>query len=150
MSNKLLLPSYYKVIGWISLLVFAALGAAVIFKEFKIPGFQLYTNNNQGLLDFNDYNLTNELALIGTILSLLSIAFSKEKNEDEYISYLRLKSWQWSVLISYLILIVISLCFYGTTFFGVIFYNIFTILIVFIIKFQFSLYQLRREDEYVK
>lgn len=145
MKNTLLLPNRYKVYGWIIFLIFAMLGLACLYFEFKIPGFQLYNSPSQGLLDFNDYNLTNELALTGVVLGLLLIAFAKEKNEDEYISHLRLKSWQWSVLVSYLILIVIVFAVYGTTFFSVLFYNIFTLLLVFIGKFNYSLYALKKE-----
>ncbi len=146
MKNPFLLPNQYKVYGWIAFILFSILGLFCMYGEFKIPGFQLYSAKDQGILDFNDYNLTNELALIGVITGLLMIAFAKEKKEDEYISYLRLKSWQWSVLISYLILIIITLAFYGSTFFGILFYNVFTLLIVFILKFNISLYLLRREE----
>lgn len=145
MKNTLLLPNQYKVYGWITFLIFSVLGLACMYLEFKIPGFQMYNPTSQGFLDFNDYNLTNEFALTGVVFGLLMIAFAKEKNEDEYISHLRLRSWQWSVLVSYMILIVIVFAVYGAAFFNVLFYNMFTVLLVFIIKFNSSLYRLKRE-----
>ncbi|MBC7614824.1 MAG: hypothetical protein H7202_02035 [Pedobacter sp.] len=144
MKNTFLLPNRYKVYGWIIFLLFSAIGLACMYLEFKIPGFQVYSRQSEGFLDFNDYNLTDEFALTGVVIGLLMVAFAKEKNEDEFIAYLRLKSWQWSVLASYVILIVIVFTVYGGAFFGILFYNIFTVLLVFIAKFNFSLYQLKK------
>ncbi len=152
MKNSLLIPNRYKVYGWVVFLLFTCLGLACMYNEFKIPGFQLYNpsmatvndKNDSVSLDFGDYNLTNELALAGVIIGLLMIAFAKEKKEDEYISFLRLKSWQWSILISYLIFLICVFSFYGTVFWVVLIYNVFTVPVVFIVKFNYSLYQLRK------
>ncbi len=146
MKNTLLLPNKYKVIGWVTFLSFAALGLACIYLEFEISGFQLYYPKKQGLFDFSQYNLTNEFALFGTTIGLLMITFAKEKTEDEYISLLRLKSWQWSVLISYIILIVLNFSIYGMDFLRFLTYNLWTILIVFVIKFNWSLHKFRKEE----
>jgi hypothetical protein len=75
------------------------------------------------------------------------IVFAREKIEDEYISLLRLKCWQWSVLISFGILFILNFVFYGTAFYGFLIYNMFTVPLIFIAKFNFSLYLLRRERE---
>lgn len=152
MKNSLLIPNKYKVLGWIMFLLFTGLGLACMYAEFKIPDFQLYHPSMATIneasdsvsLDLGDYNLTNEQALAGVIAGLLMIAFAKEKNEDEYISFLRLKSWQWSVLISFLIFLICVFSFYGTLFWVVLIYNVFTVPLVFIIKFNLSLYLLRK------
>lgn len=132
MKNSLLIPSKYKVLGWILFLAFAVLGLFCIYGEFKIPGFDLSFFNikeDEGLnFNFNDYNLTNEFAFFGTTVGLLIIVFAKEKIEDEFIAMLRLQSLQWAVLISYIVLIVLNYTFYGFGFFGVLVYNCWTIL----------------------
>lgn len=145
MKNTLLLPSKYKVIGWVTFLLFVSLGLACMYWDFKIPGFQFFYPTKNHFLDFSDYNLTNELALTGIILGLLMVAFAKEKTEDEYISQLRLRSWQWSVLVSYAIVIIIIFTHYGFGFLSGLIHNIFTVLLVFIIKFNWSLYKFRKE-----
>ena len=96
---------------------------------------------------FADYNLTNELALAGLLIGLMMISFAKEKMEDEYLSLLRLKCWQWSVLISFGVLFILNFVFYGTAFYSFLIYNMFTVPLIFIAKFNFSLYLLRRERE---
>ena len=149
MKYELLIPNKYKVFGWILFLSFAVLGLFCMYGEFKIPGFDLSIFNikeDEGLsFSFNDYNLTNEFAFFGTTVGLLMVVFAKEKIEDEFIAMLRLKSLQWAVLISYIVLIVLNYTFYGFGFFGVLVYNSWTVLIVFIVKFNWSLYQLKKE-----
>lgn len=144
MKNSLLIPGKYKVIGWIIFILSACLGIATMYWEFKIPGFALPIKN----IDlFVDYNLTNEFALGGLVIGLMMISFAKEKMEDEYLSLLRLKCWQWSVLISFGVLFILNFVFYGTAFYSFLIYNMFTVPLIFIVKFNFSLYLLRRERE---
>ncbi len=147
MKNLLLLPNKYKVLGWILFLAFAALGFFCMYGEFKIPGFDLniFNINEDNNITGGDFNLTNELAFFGTTIGILMVVFAKEKIEDEFIAMVRLKSLQWAVLISYIVLIILNFTFYGLGFFGVLFYNSWTVLIVFIVKFNWSLYQLKRE-----
>ncbi|MDQ0636793.1 hypothetical protein QF042_000358 [Pedobacter sp. W3I1] len=144
MRNSLLIPNKYKAIGWVIFVAFGILGSSCVIAEFRIPGFQLYYPSNGGAMG-NDYNLTNEFAMLGITLGLLMIVFAKERIEDEYISILRLKSLQWAVLINYIILIIINFSFYGLGYIFIITYNIWTLLLVFILKFYWNLYQLKRE-----
>lgn len=146
MKNSLLIPNKYKVIGWMVFVVFIVLGFFCLTKEFKIPNFRLYHNKGTSLMsNFPDYNLTNEFAILGITVGLLMIMFSKEKAEDEYIAVLRLKSLQWAVLVSYVILLCINFSFYGISFLLILIYNIWTVPIVFLIKFNYNLYRLRKE-----
>jgi hypothetical protein len=146
MENSLLIPGKYKVIGWIIFILFACLGMATLYWDYKIPGLVLPIKEKGGL-SFADYNLTNELALAGLIIGLMIIVFAREKIEDEYISLIRLKCLQWSVLISFGILFILNFTIYGTSFYTVLIYNMFTVPLIFIAKFNYSLYRLRRERE---
>ena len=143
MENSLLIPGKYKVIGWIIFILFACLGLATLYWDYKIPGLVLPLKESI----FVNYNLTNELALAGLIIGLMMIVFAREKIEDEYISLIRLKCLQWSVLISFGILFILNFMIYGTSFYAVLIYNMFTIPLIFIAKFNYSLYRLRRERE---
>lgn len=88
MKNSLLLPNKYKVLGWILFLAFATLGFFCMLDDLKIPGFELNILNvkSDGLGDFRDFNLTNELAFLGITVGLLMVVFAKEKIEDELIT----------------------------------------------------------------
>ena len=92
-------------------------------------------------LDFLNNNFSDEVACVGFIVSLILIGFSKEKIEDEAIQFFRLEALQWAVYANYLVLILSILLCYGSLFFNVMTYNMFTILILFIIRFRFVLYQ---------
>ena len=148
MKNSLLIPNQYKVFGWITFLLFATLGVFCMVNDFRIPGLQVYHISKESVesagIGFQDYNLTNEFAVLGITIGLLMITFSKEKIEDEYISMLRLKSLQWAVLLSYIILLILNFSFYGISFLILLVYNAWTTLLIFIIKFYWSLYQFRK------
>lgn len=142
MKNNLLIPNKYKVFGWIIFLIFASLGVALATCDFRLPWLSFSYHEHDYTVESN---MTDELAVFGVIIGLLLISFAKEPKEDEYISLIRLKSWQWSVLISYIILILINFTCYSMTYVMVLSYNMFTILLVFIAKFNYSLYKLNRE-----
>ena len=102
---------------------------------------RVFGNKSEILFSKNfaaDYSCT--IAMIFTFVSLFMIAFSRLKHEDEYVAYMRLRALQWSVYANYLILILISLLFFGFTFLVVMQVNLFTILILFILIFNYSLY----------
>ncbi len=147
MKNSLLIPNKYKVLGWILFLAFAVLGLFCMYADFKIPSFDLSIFNIKEDNSFTggDYNLTNELAFLGVTVGLLMIVFAKEKIEDEYIALLRLKSLQRAVLISYIILLILNFTAYGLSFSILLIYNSWTFLIIFILKFYWNLYQLKKE-----
>ncbi len=148
MKNSLLIPNKYKVLGWILFLAFAVLGLFCMIDDFQISGLELniFNMEKEGLVDFRNFNLTNEIAFLGITVGLLMIVFAKEKVEDEFIAMLRLKSLQWAVLISYIILLVLNFSVFGLTFLMMLVYNLWTVLIVFIIKFTIALYKLRKEE----
>jgi hypothetical protein len=141
MKNHFLIPSRFRAIGWVTFLVFFVLGIFTQTESFKIPGFQVFFTDAPGSAD---YNLTDELAFKGTILGLLMISFAKHVNEDELISKIRLESWQWAVIINYSILLILNLTTYGLGFVFIMTYNVFTLLIVYIMRFNYSLYTLKR------
>ena len=143
MENSLLIPGKYKVIGWIIFILSASLGIATLYWDYRILGLVLPLKESV----FFDANLTNEVALAGLIIGLMIIVFAREKIEDEYISLMRLKCLQWSVLISFVILFILNFVFYGGSFYIVLIYNMFTIPLIFIAKFNYSMYRLRRERE---
>ena len=146
MKTRFLFPHSYRMYGWLMLVPFLALGIAVLylnfefdFLDFNLPHLPLYKDffSNKPTVG----NLTDEIAAIGLILSLLFIGFSKEKIEDEQIAQLRLDSLQWSVYFNYIILILAIIFIHGTNFLDAMVYNMFTLLIFFIIRFRLAVYR---------
>ncbi|HSF45246.1 MAG TPA: hypothetical protein VLA58_04525 [Chitinophagaceae bacterium] len=138
MTTKLLLHHKYKRIGLLLLIPSLILGAFCRFGELEFPWLNTPWRTGSGFLD-GQINFTNELALTGVIASLLMIAFAREKQEDEYINAMRLESLQWAVLINYVLLIVATWLVHGFAYIDVMMYNMLTVLIIFIIRFNLVL-----------
>ena len=142
MKSNLLIPSRFKFIGLAILIPSVLLGIWWRFFEFEI-GFLTIKSNHVGSSIFEGLNLnfTDEIALTGIITGLLLIAFSREKQEDEFINRIRLESLQWAVLVNYVLLIIAAFLVHGWSFIDVMMYNMLTVLIIFIVRFHVILYR---------
>lgn len=155
MKTQLLLPNYYKVIGLIILLLSTALWIYVMVSgnDLPIPETNMFAvvNGDAGgkskYFNIDKVNLTYTLIGAFFIAGSLLIAFSREKTEDEYIMKLRLSSFQWAVLVNYLLLLFLFLFVYGIDFITVMLYNMFTTIILFIVRFNYLLLKNRLSDE---
>jgi hypothetical protein len=117
MRSKLLLPNKFKWIGLALFIPFLILGILNRYKEFQLAFLTVHTDRSDL---FNPaQNFTDEVALSGLIIALLMIAFSREKHEDEFIYHNRLESWEWAVLINFLLLLVAIWVFYNEAFIDV-------------------------------
>lgn len=136
-----LLPNRVKRLGWLILLPSLLLGVMVLYFEFTIPGFEVVIPYSTTLLSGKPLknNLTDEMVAIIVLVALILIAFSEEKEEDEWVSKIRLESLQWSVYANYALLILAILFIYDMYFFQALIYNMYTILIFFILRFNYVL-----------
>ena len=148
--NYKLLPHRFKMVGWI-LFLFAFLAEILLgitgneLSWLKVNAFTLYNSetfgNGSGWFQWVQTNLTYTLVAVIFIVGGLIISFSKEKTEDELIAKLRLSSFSWAVCINYLLLLMAFLLVQGFAFLTVMIYNMFTVLILFIVRFNYLLYK---------
>lgn len=149
MSSKLLLPNHYKRIGWWLLLPATIIGLTLSFTGFEVNGlnapvFAIIDDGVFGTVrsfSFITTNITNTVVGALFIIAAIFVGFSKEKTEDEFIANLRLSSLLWAVWVNYVLLFFSFLFVYGTAFLTVMIYNMFTILIIFIVRFNYTLYK---------
>src|SRR5688572_28790008 len=122
MSNKLLFPNKYKLIGWCLLIPATILGLVLSFTDFeafpiRAKTFAIFNNEifgkNQSLA-FIETNITNTVVGILFIIGAMLVSFSKEKSEDEFIEKLRLSSLLWAVWVNHSLLLLSFLFVYGT------------------------------------
>jgi len=143
MESSLLLPNRYKRIGLIILLPSLVLGILVRFFDFQFSfltlPFAKSAINGKNIHLEDNINLTDEVALTGIIAALLFIAFAREKTEDEYIAHTRLESLKWAVLINYMLLLAATWLVHGFAYIDVMMYNMLTVLIIFITRFNYTL-----------
>lgn len=153
MSNKLLLPNRYKIIGWYIFIPAAILGIILLFTDFEsFPiNAKVFALFNEELLgkggSFNiiQTNITPTVVGILFIMGAMLVSFSREKTEDEFIARLRQSSLLWAVFVNYVLLLIAFAFIYGMAFLDVMIYNMFTILIIFIIRFNYILYRNSKE-----
>lgn len=138
MNNKLLLPNRYKRIGFMLFIPSLIMGILVRFFDLNVKWLQIRGSGGKALFD-DEINLTDELALTGLVVSLLFIAFGREKNEDEFIAHTRLESLKWAVLVNYGLLLAATWLVHGWGYIDVMMYNMLTVLIFFIIRFHYVL-----------
>ncbi|GAA4415155.1 hypothetical protein GCM10023187_45390 [Nibrella viscosa] len=142
MKTQWLFPHRFRLIGWLILIPSVALGLAYMYAEFHFEFLTLSIAKGKGFLGSDlAINLTDEVAALGVIAGLLMIGFSKETIEDEMVSQMRLEALQWSIYVNYIVLAIAILFVHGERFFDVLIYNMFTMLIVFVIRFNMLLYR---------
>ena len=147
MQSSILLPNKYKLIGTALLVVSLALGILVRFRDLQFAFLNVVLREKPGDAFDDKINFTDEFALSGIILGLLFIAFAREKREDEFINKTRLESWQWAVLINYILLLIATWSVHGFAYIDVMMYNMLTIPIIFIIRFHYVMYKTKSFTE---
>ncbi len=149
MKTNFLFPHRFKTIGWIIFIPSVVLGILYLFFDFTpdILSSKALFIESSDMFSMTNNNLIDEISGVLIITGLLMIAFSKEKTEDEYIARIRLESLVRAVYINYIILIIGMIFIYGTNFLFLLIFNMFTILIFFIIRFNWVLYQLNKPEK---
>jgi L-asparagine transporter-like permease len=158
MNSHYLFPYRFKKLGWIIFIPVALFGLTYLI--FDIPleiktkvlaifsySISLLSDSSDGFFKIIMNDITDEIISVLLIISLLFIDFSKEKQEDEFIAQLRLKALVWATYVNYGILLFAILFVYSIPFFWVLVFNIFTILIFFLISFKWMLYKTKTKNQ---
>ena len=150
MKTNYLLPNRYKNPGWYVLIPSLLVGLLTLIFQFEpsfldvsIPAIaddQLF--NGTHFFVITETNVLDEILSVLIIISSLLVAFSKTKNEDEYITKVRLESLVWAIYVNYIILLLCILFLYNIAFFWALVFNMFTVLLCFIARFQWKIYRM--------
>ncbi len=146
MKLNYLFPYRFKRIGLLILIPFVLLGLYVVNNDIEPEVFDLnvpaiFVDEFLGekfVVGMTENNVLNEIIGVILILSFLLVAFSKEKQEDELIAKIRLESLVWATYVNYAILLAAMIFVYGISFLWVMIFNMFTILLFFIIRFNWQ------------
>lgn len=147
MKTNYLFSNRYKKVGWYLFIPGLILGIVFLicesdisffnFKVFSIAEQAIFSDTN--FFSISENNVLDEISSILMITGALLIAFSKEKYEDEFISKIRLESLVWATYINYAILLLAIIFVHDMTFLWVLVFNMFTLLIFFLIRFNLAL-----------
>jgi hypothetical protein len=149
MSNNLLLSNSYKRVGWIIFFPSFISGLCVLFFNYEcswldtkvLSIFPTQIFGKKEYFSIISVNLTNTIVGILFIIGCLLVGFSKEKVEDEYIAKIRLSSLLWAVFVNYILLLIAFVSIYESSFLTVMVYNMFTVLLIFILRFNYLLHK---------
>ncbi|MEQ9306180.1 MAG: hypothetical protein RJQ14_19860 [Marinoscillum sp.] len=152
LKSKYLLPAKFKKFGWLLLLPSSVSGVMYMFDAFnpEILDFNVFAitfdgfADNRELFGFIGNNIVDEILALCIISSGLIVAFSKENDEDELISSVRLKCLVWAMYWNYGLLTVALIFFYEFSFLRFMVINMFTPLILFIVRFNWVMMMLRK------
>jgi hypothetical protein len=138
MKSRFLFPNKFRQIGY--LLFVIDILYAIVMKIAHPQGFakELHQAQSFGMEIGNDINI------LTILIGLFLIAFSKEKNEDELITQLRLDSLQWAIYVNIGVFIISVIFLHGFQFLEVVAYNVVTPLIFFILRFRWKIWRLNR------
>lgn len=150
MKQKYLFPNSWKKFGWILFIPSAIIGFYFVVLEFEvslieIPVFaivqdELFSNTEKYFVWIRN-DIADELLSICLIVGGLLVAFSKEKEEDEFIGSVRLESLVWATYFNYGVLLLTIIFVYGFPFLTVLLLNMVTTLVIFILRFHWVLYK---------
>lgn len=125
--KTLLFPHGFQKLGWCIFAVGVVLGIYALVTDFDIG----YLGNN--------------LVIIATVVGAILATCSREKIEDEVVRQIRLSSLLVALYVNYAVLIVCSLFVYDLDFLYVMMYNMFTILLIFVVVFRYRMWRLNKD-----
>lgn len=155
MKTHFLLPNKLKKMGWIlfvpSLVVqlIAMVFGINLDQYLNVKVLAFYQDNfgnsyHSHFLSIIENSISDEILTVGLIVGGLLICFSKLKNEDEYISKIRYESLVWATYLNYGLIVLFTLSLYGMSYLNVLFYNMFTLIVFFIVRFHYQIYKLNK------
>lgn len=157
MNTNYLFPYKFKKVGWLVLIPSAILGLIILFSEyspdffnFRVPAIIIddFLFAEKKLFGMIENNILDEILGVLVIISSILVAFSKEKIEDEFISKIRLESLVWAVYVNYGVLLLCMLFLYDFSFLWVMIFNMFTVLIFFIVRFNWQISKLKKSTNH--
>jgi hypothetical protein len=160
MKTHFLFPNKFKTLGWLlfvpSLVLFILKVLEVLPDDdgtsiLNIKTFAIYNQDfvfdKTGYFQIITNNISDEIITICIIIGGLFVGFSKLKNEDEMISKIRYESLVWATYFNYAIFIFCTLFVFGMVYLNVLYFNIFTLLLFFIIRFHYMIYKLNKANQ---
>lgn len=153
MKTHFLFPNKFKTLGWILFVpcVLVLLSNSLFHLELDdylnvkvVAIYQESIGEVSGFFTIITNSITDELLTFGIIVGGILVGFSKLKVEDEMISKIRYESLVWATYLNYGLILFFTLFIYGMPYLNVLFYNMFTLLLFFIIRFHYMIYKLNK------
>jgi hypothetical protein len=132
------LPPKYKKIG-LFIVIPCIIAYILMMAEIYAFPFLKTGVSQDSFLDNVNYSWIDEILTTGMTIGLVMMAFAQEKSEDEFIVSIRLRSLQAAVLLNYGLLLLLNWFYFEGDFLNILTYNMFTVLIIFVLWFNITL-----------
>jgi len=149
MKTQFLLPHSFKLPG--ILLMITAIAVSVLEKFVDLPiisgnvhVFAIYASEifkEEGFFKMISTGIGFTLFNFVFISGAMMAAFSRLKTEDEYISRLRLESLVWAVYANFIIIFIANIAIYGDGFLNVMLLNMYTVPVLFFLRFNYLVFK---------
>lgn len=156
MKASLLLPNSFKIPGLILFVLGLIAGTSLFFAwaedssyiaYFDMPVFALMDDpvlSDKSYFTWVNNNILDEIIATLLIAGGLMLAFSREKNEDEFIATLRMQSLLQATYANYGILLISTWLLFGLSYYWILIINIFTLLLFFNARYYWILFRNRQ------
>ena len=152
MKKNYLLPHNFKMIGLIMLVPFLAACIWLLLGPCEgdwfivdVPAlFTLDIASTSEWFGMTSTDPVNEICMLGLLVSLVFIALSKEKDEDEMTAVVRMQSFVWSFWCTAVLMLIAILFVYDLAFMYFAFASVFVCFIMYICKFNYEMIKIRR------
>ena len=155
MKRSYLLPSGFRKAGWCMFIPGVILGLLYLTGEYpawlELGGtkalalFDGFSDTNTFSVTFND-SWTEEFIIILLAIALQFIGFSREKDEDECIANIRMNALVWAITVNTLLLIASTLLIFGLPYLTFMSIYMFSLMVLFIAKYQWLIYRFRKNS----
>lgn len=157
MKTHFLFPNKFKTLGWILFIPAFVITLIISIMNINVENtlninvFALANDEIFGQHEFFSViknSIVDELLLFGLIIGGVLIGFSKLKIEDEFTSKIRYESLVWATYLNYGLILFFTAFVFGMSYLNVLFYNTFTLLLFFIIRFHYQIYKLNKASKH--
>jgi len=153
MKTHFLFPNKFKTIGWILFVPSFIASLIISIANLNIDNYwvvKVFAFTETGIMSSNHYfsviknSIVDEVLLFSLIIGGLLVGFSKLKIEDEFTSKIRYESLVWATYLNYGLILFFTIFVYGFSYLNVLFFNTFTLLLFFIVRFHYLIYKLNK------
>lgn len=100
---------------------------------------------NEGFFKIINDDFRFEIIVVIMLVGLILFGFSKRQNEDEMIQKVRLNSLVWATYVHFFLFILFTVFTFGVFYLNFLLIGIFTILIIYIIRFEYKMFMINRD-----
>lgn len=154
MKKNYLLPHNFKLIGLIMLVPFLVACIWLLLGPCEcdwllvnVPALlTLDLNSTSEWFGITKTDPVNEICMLGLLVSLVFVALSREKDEDEMTAVVRMQSFVWSFWCTAIVMLMAILFVYDLAFMYFAFASVFVCFILYIGKFNYEMMIIRRTE----